>query len=589
MSDCSPTLPLFNDGRGTFTTVQALRDADDNIIAGHGFDTVFGGALTAEPAGETAEQSESSSILSYEGVYIAAAPVLFISRLRYQRREVLDYDKIQSYNQIGPKNSFVPERQLPSADCKWVRHVHPEGSVYFQQENWFTNLWLYDEQNLKDINATMHLVSLEFRRCGLAPSGYEICLDIDIEDDEETERGRGLEDRPAQLLTLDHRDHIYMFPHGRTLTIEQLHMLRADITYYMFDKKTSRASTAPYNKDDLNDLLDILKEIEALMRGMMSSSVDQKTRPQHVVVVGRLTETLCRERFMRFHGERYAQLDSDRSVYEDRHRERSLLFNVLTWMFFFTPSVYFEQLSRIWVDRKINYDRWRSFIGDLQDDWMASITPSAVILTANVGFLAIQSVDANGDPIPDRSMGQIVSYMSTMFSIGNILACTILAWQHRRSEHHYAEDAVDVAMTLAYAYLVPRASSRLGIEKLAIIFSIPMTFFLLALLTFCIAISWVCFHGTNPSTRVISAITLLIIAIPLFGIIHNREWQPEQSVNSLAGNIARMKKLVKEARRRSFQRWTTLSGTLDPGRLAQLDATENHEAVIALVETEFPQ
>lgn len=78
---------------------------------------------------------------------------------------------------------------------------------------------------------------------------------------------------------------------------------------------------------------------------------------------------------MRLHGERYAQLDSDRSVYENTHRDRSLLFHILTWIFFFTPPIYFEHLSRIWVDKKINYDRWRSFIGDLQDDWMASITP----------------------------------------------------------------------------------------------------------------------------------------------------------------------------------------------------------------------
>lgn len=71
-----------------------------------------------------------------------------------------------------------------------------------------------------------------------------------------------------------------------------------------------------------------------------------------------------------------------------------------------------------------------------------------MILGVNVGFLAIQSVDDNGNPIPNRSMGQIVSYMSTLFSIGNILACTILAWQHRRSKHHLAADAVSVFHTL---------------------------------------------------------------------------------------------------------------------------------------------
>ncbi|KAM5533359.1 hypothetical protein V8D89_012967, partial [Ganoderma adspersum] len=466
MVDHSTILPLVNDGHDSFVSVQALHAIDDGNTPDQHPGTFLGGPLTAEPAREiAAPDSECSSMLSYEGVYIAAAPVTFISGLRYKRREILDYDKIKPYDEIGPQNSDVPERKLPS-DCKWVPHVHPEGSVYFQQENWFTNVWLYDEQNLRDIDAALHLVSLEFRQRGLATDQYEICLDIvsDSDDDEpangvklgcyyvcdknaeevfwfqKTESSFLYDGLDAKILSREHLrhaggigywDHMYMFPHGRSLTIEQLHVLRADITYYRFDKKTSKSSTAPYNKDDLNDLLDILKEIEALVKVV--------TRPQHIVVVSRLRQTLCRERFMRLHGERYAQLDSDRSVYEDKHRERSLLFNILTWIFFFTPPIYFEHLSRIWVDKKINYDRWRSFIGDLQDDWMASITPSAVILTANVGFLAIQSVDANG---PDRNMGQIVSYMSTLFSISNIVACTILAWQHRRSEHHYAEDAV---------------------------------------------------------------------------------------------------------------------------------------------------
>ena len=75
------------------------------------------------------------------------------------------------------------------------------------------------------------------------------------------------------------------------------------------------------------------------------------------------------------------------------------------------------------------------------------ITPpqAVVILAANVGFLAIQSidqVDENDNPVRDRSVGQIVSYISTIFSIGNILACTILARPHRPSMLHYAEDAV---------------------------------------------------------------------------------------------------------------------------------------------------
>ena len=53
------------------------------------------------------------------------------------------------------------------------------------------------------------------------------------------------------------------------------------------DKKTSKSSTAPYSKDDLNDLLDILKEVEALVKGSSSSRVP-KSGSSLIVFVKRI-------------------------------------------------------------------------------------------------------------------------------------------------------------------------------------------------------------------------------------------------------------------------------------------------------------
>ena len=68
---------------------------------------------------------------------------------------------------------------------------------------------------------------------------------------------------------------------------------------------------------------------------------------------------------------------------------------------------------------------------------------SAVILSAGVGFLSIQSVDVQGPGTTAtyRSVGQVACYMSVILSIGSILAGTILARQHRAGMH-YSEDAV---------------------------------------------------------------------------------------------------------------------------------------------------
>lgn len=85
-----------------------------------------------------------------------------------------------------------------------------------------------------------------------------------------------------------------------------------------------------------------------------------------------------REKLLRFHGERYAQLDCDKSIFEEdpARCRRSRLFSAISWIFFFTPHIYYERLSHTWVDNKINYDHWGNFVSwDLPRDWEASITP----------------------------------------------------------------------------------------------------------------------------------------------------------------------------------------------------------------------
>ena len=67
---------------------------------------------------------------------------------------------------------------------------------------------------------------------------------------------------------------------------------------------------------------------------------------------------------------------------------------------------------------------------------------ATVLLTANVGLLAIQSVDTGK---ADRSLAQISSYISTFLSLGNIILCTILARQHRLDAHMTAQAAVRLA------------------------------------------------------------------------------------------------------------------------------------------------
>ena len=54
---------------------------------------------------------------------------------------------------------------------------------------------------------------------------------------------------------------------------------------------------------------------------------------------------------------------------------RAWWFDPLSWILFAAPQVYLEMLKKVWVDHQVNYQYWRKFIKELQDDWTASITP----------------------------------------------------------------------------------------------------------------------------------------------------------------------------------------------------------------------
>ena len=82
-----------------------------------------------------------------------------------------------------------------------------------------------------------------------------------------------------------------------------------------------------------------------------------------------------REQFIRYYGERCAQLDIDQSVRGPNETPRSCWFSIVTWLLFFTPQIYLEKIHRVFVDQLVSYYFWRRFISELQDDWNSFIIP----------------------------------------------------------------------------------------------------------------------------------------------------------------------------------------------------------------------
>lgn len=76
-----------------------------------------------------------------------------------------------------------------------------------------------------------------------------------------------------------------------------------------------------------------------------------------------------------------------------------------------------------------------------------------MLLAANVGFLAIQSVDTNPAP-HTRSAAQVASYCSTFLCLGSYIIGHILTLQHSREVHDGDPDPVSSLLAHRQAALL---------------------------------------------------------------------------------------------------------------------------------------
>jgi hypothetical protein len=163
-------------------------------------------------------------------------------------------------------------------------------------------------------------------------------------------------------------------------------------------------------------------------------------------------------RFVYFHGQRHARLSRDQTVYDKPKRERSLLITCLSPLLFLAPEAYLREIERLWVDELINESDWKRFIAKLLEQWNHVILwvrftslhdyihqlkrslQSTVMLTANVGFLAIPGVvlsNIGGSNLTSASQvtiftspTQIASCVSIQASIGSIVIGMPLLRRH---------------------------------------------------------------------------------------------------------------------------------------------------------------
>ncbi|KAK1231015.1 hypothetical protein PQX77_005876 [Marasmius sp. AFHP31] len=197
------------------------------------------------------------------------------------------------------------------------------------------------------------------------------------------------------------------------------------------------------------------------------------------------------------------------------------------FVMFSAPDTHLRELGKIWVDRCIHKGAWNKFISNMNSEWQELILFGTVLLNANVAFLAIQSVD-EATYNPHRSPAQVLSFLSVVSSIGSVIIGLMLA---RKNKVKHKEGATDAAI-----FLNSFEGERLGLETLAILYSVPYAFLMWGVLLFLAAFSFFCLNDAALSVRLIVPSAWIIISfLVVWCIFTLASWDSRFSAQNRSG------------------------------------------------------
>ncbi|TFK73478.1 hypothetical protein BDN72DRAFT_814413 [Pluteus cervinus] len=410
----------------------------------------------------------------------------------------------------------------------WTSYIHPEGALYFFHEDKrvFTDAWLFNSRVLEQVHQDMDTIFGFMEKNHIdRHSGVDLVLDM-IPDknsanidcfyylaDHQNRTIFFLDNLDAEEIPAWHtitgvttRSHLrheiesqywyhnILFPRALFVHHEIVDELRDLILHAIGDVMTSATSTSPYGLGELQNMLSLANSLRKNVGTQYGGSA---------CLIGRLMYIFVRQRFNNFHGEQGARLDRDQSVHGTVRGRRTWLVKCFSPLLFSAPDVHLRGLEKMWVDGLMHHSAWTHFIKKLIDEWQEFILFATVLLNANVAFLAIQSVDTHADPTV-RSPAQIASYLSIIASIGSIILGLLLARQNRTKSRETVDDVL--------TYLQNKKHPILGLETLAIMYSLPYALLMWAMVAFLLAFALLWFTNTSLATRVSVGVAVLAVS-----------------------------------------------------------------------------
>ncbi|KAI9458570.1 hypothetical protein BJY52DRAFT_1416360 [Lactarius psammicola] len=436
-------------------------------------------------------------------------------------------------------------------DCApWVPATHPDGALYFfdRDRRLFTDTDMHDPVLKGEMEDFYHHLQKILDREGVViPSkNYDLALDIMPSEDgriqwsyyyacHETRCLFWLDKYDAthticevpglkSLAHVKHRleslywYHWYLFPavfESRRLGRAVVDELVGILSHGCMDRITSKHSTLPFDVDTMRKMLEFVRNAKGLDKESDACLVYHTAGITRLLYLfGKYSVITAHWRFLYFHGQTSARLVGIQAIYTHPGRKRTLLITSLSPVLFFAPEDYLRLLETVWVDEIVIEETWRAFISGLLKEWEQLILSSTVMLSVNVGFLAIPGVvisNLNGNitntnqVVIFTSPAQIASCMSIVASAGSIVIGLLLV---RRSGPQQNEDPSGASVQIYWSI-----HRFFGLEPLAIIFSLPWALVMWSMVTFFVALLLFCFDTSNSSTRIFVAVTSVVVAV----------------------------------------------------------------------------
>ncbi|KAJ7173572.1 hypothetical protein C8R46DRAFT_1083179 [Mycena filopes] len=409
----------------------------------------------------------------------------------------------------------------------WTVCVHPEGALYFfnEKERVFTDAYLLDNETFKFIDANARLLKDFLLTHDIQlPFGADLVLEERVRADKHREclyyfadhRGRTvfwLDEAASDIFSIaadvngmsspshiqleleaQYWYHCELFPRAWEVTHEIIEELRDMVLYALGDVITSTTSIVTWKLEELDRILHLTDGLTKTIGNTRFSGSSCRN-------VGRFMYRFVRQRVYDFYGQRGARLDIDQWVYNTTPK-RTVLFELLNFTLFSAPNWNLLGLRMLYTHGLVPPSTWATFIGQLESEWQEFTLYGTVVLTANVAFLAIQSVDAESATGSNRSPTQILSYLSILTSIGGIIIRMLLLitqhgnWQSKWGPH-------------TFAFLIRQHR----LEALAIAYALPYGMLLWSMLWFLAAFSALCFGNSSAITRAVVAVLWALVAI----------------------------------------------------------------------------